>query len=70
MKIIEEFMIVANEAVSKKYQDLPFLYRVHPQPDEEDSSKLVESLAKFGYNLPAGKKLKPKDIQRVLEEVK
>ena len=70
MKIIEEFMIVANEAVSKKYQDLPFLYRVHPQPDEEDSAKLVESLAKFGYHLPAGKKLKPKDIQKVLDEVK
>jgi ribonuclease R len=70
MKIIEEFMIVANEAVSKKYQDLPFLYRVHPQPDEDDSAKLVESLAKFGYHLPTGQKLKPKDIQKVLDEVK
>ena len=70
MKIIEEFMIVANEAVSKKYQDLPFLYRVHPQPDEEDSTKLVETLAKYGYNLPAGRKLKSKDIQKILDEVK
>jgi ribonuclease R len=31
-KIIEEFMILANEAVSKKFQNLPFLYRVHPAP--------------------------------------
>jgi ribonuclease R len=47
MKIIEEFMIVANEAVSKKYQDLPFLYRIHPEPAEEDATKLLDSLAKF-----------------------
>ena len=70
MKIIEEFMIVANEAVSRKYQDLPFLYRVHPEPAEDDAAKLVESIAKYGYHLPAGKKIKPKDIQKILDEVK
>lgn len=70
MKIIEEFMIVANEAVSKKYQDLPFLYRIHPEPAEEDATKLLESLAKFRYQIPAGKKLKPKDLQKVLFEIK
>ena len=69
-KIIEEFMIVANEAVSKKYQNLPFLYRIHPAPNEEDSQKLFETLAKFNINIPNGKKLEPRDIQKVLDEVK
>ncbi len=69
-KIIEEFMIVANEAVSKKFQNLPFLYRIHPAPNEEDSQKLFETLAKFNINIPNGKKLEPRDIQKVLDEVK
>lgn len=69
-KIIEEFMIVANEAVSKKFQNIPFLYRIHPAPNEEDSQKLFETLARFNINIPNGVKLQPKDIQKVLHQIK
>ncbi|MCP4523450.1 MAG: ribonuclease R [Candidatus Gracilibacteria bacterium] len=69
-KIIEEFMIVANEAVSKKFQNLPFLYRVHEKPSEEDVEKLYTTLAKFSYNVPLIKEIEPKDFQKILDEVK
>jgi len=50
-KIVEEFMICANEAVSKLHKDIPFLYRIHPVPNPEDIEKLKNSLNIFGYNI-------------------
>jgi len=46
-KIIEEFMVMANEAISRKFAKIPFLYRVHPKPSDEDVEKLHKSLAVF-----------------------
>lgn len=69
-KIIEEFMIVANEAVSRKFSDLPFLYRTHAKPSEEDIDKLYKSLAVFSYKVPILQDIKSKDIQKILDEVK
>ena len=46
-RLIEEFMIAANEAVARHLRDagLPFLYRVHPQPDLERLEELFDALA-------------------------
>ena len=46
-RLIEEFMIAANEAVARHLRDtgLPFLYRVHPQPEPERLESLFETLA-------------------------
>ncbi len=46
-RLIEEFMIVANELVSRwlEAKDLPFLYRVHPKPDPEKLDSLFATLA-------------------------
>ena len=46
-KIIEEFMVSANEAVSREFSDYPFLHRIHPSPKEEDIYKLQETLNLF-----------------------
>jgi len=46
-KMIEEFMISANQAVSKKFSKFPFLYRIHEEPKEEDLISLQEKLNLF-----------------------
>lgn len=49
-RLIEEFMIAANEAVARHLRDadLPFLYRVHPEPDPERLAALFDTLAATG----------------------
>lgn len=68
-RLIEEFMVAANEAVAKflKSRQHAFLYRVHPSPSVEALSKLGKLLASFGFSLPPAKKIKAKDLQEVLE---
>ena len=46
-KLIEEFMILANESVSKKFSKIPFLYRVHEKPNNENIEKLKNILKIF-----------------------
>ncbi len=43
-RVIEFFMILANESVAKKYSTFPFLYRVHPDPEPEDIDRLKYAL--------------------------
>jgi len=45
--MIEEFMISANEAVSREFSELPFLYRIHEEPKEDSVAKLQETLNLF-----------------------
>jgi len=69
-RIIEEFMIAANEAVARhlKEKDFPFLYRVHEGPEQETLQALSPFLLSLGYRLPLKReKIAPKDLQRLLE---
>jgi ribonuclease R len=69
-RIIEEFMIAANEAVARhlKQQDLPLLYRVHEGPDQESLEAIAAFLLSLGYRTPIKKeKPTPLDIQKLLE---
>ena len=67
-KIIEEFMIMANEAVSKQFSKLPFLYRVHTEPKDEDIEKLRRVLNIFNFNIPFEKVI-PKSFQILLKQI-
>jgi ribonuclease R len=49
-KLIEEFMILANENVSKKFSKIPFLYRIHEKPKTEEIEKLKKILDIFGIH--------------------
>ena len=42
-KIIEDFMLVANETVAEDYfwQEIPFLYRTHENPDSDKMEKVL-----------------------------
>jgi ribonuclease R len=55
-EIIEEFMLVCNETVAKRYSELeaPFVYRVHEEPDKEKITKLRQIVDFFGYKLGKG----------------
>ncbi len=68
MKIIEEFMILANESVWELYSKLPFVYRIHPVPNEDDVEKLRNTLNIFGFKLPY-KTLTPKILAEILKEI-
>ncbi len=67
--IIEEFMLVANEAVAcyAEKKRIPCFYRLHEEPDEDD----MREYARFIKGI-LGKKIDPynmKHLQEVLEEV-
>ena len=49
-KMIEEFMVTANEAVSRKFSQFPFLYRIHETPLDESREKLIVLLNLFNIN--------------------
>ena len=50
-KIIEEFMVLANEAVLRQFAKKPFLYRIHVKPSEADLAKLISTLQSFDIEL-------------------
>ena len=72
-KIIEDFMLVANETVAEDYfwQEIPFLYRVHETPDDDKMKKLVTFLQNFGYtmHMQGGQEIRPKEVQKLLDKI-
>jgi ribonuclease R len=68
--IIEMFMVEANEAVARLLNglDVPFIRRVHPEPDPELSERLRNYVWTAGYKLP--KTIDRKALQALLESVK
>lgn len=71
-KLIEDFMLIANETVAEDYywQELPFLYRNHDNPDEEKLQKLVFFINNFGYHLRLGQdEIHPKELQKLLDQI-
>jgi ribonuclease R len=72
-RIIEEFMIAANEAVARHLteKDFPTLYRVHEGPDQEALEALAPFLLSLGYRLPQKmENIAPLEIQRLLESAR
>ncbi|KAB1439386.1 ribonuclease R [Candidatus Galacturonibacter soehngenii] len=71
-KIIEDFMLAANETVAQDYfwQELPFVYRVHDNPDPEKIQKLALFINNFGYGIKATKdEIHPKELQKLLQKI-
>ena len=71
-KIIEDFMLLANETVAEDYfwQEIPFVYRTHEAPDEEKIKKLATFINNFGHSMHiANKEVRPKEIQKLLGKV-
>ena len=71
-KIIEDFMLIANETVAQDYfwQELPFVYRTHENPDAEKIKKLGTFINNFGYTIHIGKdEVHPKELQKLLMKI-
>lgn len=71
-RMIEDFMLIANETVAQDYfwQEVPFVYRTHENPDEEKIKKLSTFINNFGYTLHIGSdEVHPKELQKLLSKI-
>src|SRR4051812_25708990 len=72
-KLIEEFMLAANETVAEHFHwmDVPFIYRIHEDPKEDKLRKFFEFITNFGYIVKGtANDVHPKALQEIIEEVK
>ncbi len=68
-RIIEDFMVIANETVAEKlfWEEIPAIYRVHEDPDKAKVQALNETLIKFGYSLKGLEEIHPGKFQNIIE---
>ncbi|MDG5786583.1 ribonuclease R [Evansella sp. AB-P1] len=72
-RLIEEFMLAANETIAEHFHwmKIPFMYRIHEDPDEEKLNKFLEFITNFGYVVKgAANTIHPRALQELLEQVK
>ena len=71
-KLIEDFMIAANETVARhiNYMEYPFVYRVHGEPNEEKINSFLSFISVLGYQVHKMDKITPKNMQKLLDELK
>ncbi len=71
-KLIEDFMIAANETVATcvYFMELPFVYRVHGEPNEEKITNFLNFVNSLGYHVKGDiKKMHPKVLQDILKQL-
>ncbi len=72
-RLIEDFMLLANETVAETFaiMDIPFIYRVHDEPDEDSIRELSLFITRFGYHLKQKKdgKTSSGELQELLRKV-
>lgn len=69
-RLIESFMLVANETVAAHYEQMqvPFIYRIHEQPDPDRMDRFAAFITSFGMVLRGNTEtIKPKQLQETLE---
>ncbi len=71
-RVIEEFMLIANETVAEHmfWLNVPFVYRIHEDPDEEKLIHFSEFAHNLGYPIKWGKEIHPRMLQEVIARVK
>jgi ribonuclease R len=72
-KLIEEFMLAANETVAEHFHwlQVPFIYRIHEDPKEDKLRKFFEFITNFGYLVRGtANEVHPKALQEIIEEVR
>jgi ribonuclease R len=71
-RIIEEFMLVCNETVAEHFHWLgvPFVYRIHEEPDPEKIMAFAEFAKNLGYPLKGINHIHPGALQDLLDKVR
>jgi len=71
-RLVEEFMLAANQAVAVQVSRLgqKMLYRVHGRPDMEKLEAFSYLMSTLGYNFPVSEEVQPRQFSRFLEKVK
>ena len=72
-KLIEDFMIAANECVATHiyFMELPFLYRIHGEPNEEKINNFLKFISVLGYKVTMkSKEITPIVLQDILKQLK
>jgi ribonuclease R len=71
-KLIEEFMLCANETVAEHFHwmEVPFIYRIHEDPKEDKLRRFFEFITNFGYIVKGtANDVHPRALQEIIEEV-
>ncbi|EHJ08923.1 ribonuclease R [Staphylococcus simiae] len=71
-RLIESFMLIANETVAEHFSklDVPFIYRVHEQPKSERLRQFFDFITNFGVMVKGtGEDIHPSTLQKIQEEV-
>ncbi len=71
-RLIEDFMLIANETIAEHFfwQQIPFVYRTHENPDPEKIRKLAMFINNFGYSIHIGTdEIHPKELQKLLQKI-
>jgi ribonuclease R len=71
-RIIEEFMLVCNETVAERFYwaGMPFVYRIHEEPETEKINAFAEFSKNMGYPVKGIRKIHPKSLQDVLRRIR
>ena len=71
-RLIENFMVVANETVAKHYKlkDVPFVYRVHEKPVLDKIKNVCAFLKNLGIETDEVTDVTPQFLQSILEKTK
>ncbi|MCB2295355.1 ribonuclease R [Clostridium algoriphilum] len=71
-RVIEEFMLTANETIAEHmfWLNVPFVYRIHEDPDEEKLMRFSEFAHNLGYAVKWGNEVHPRMLQDILKKVK
>ena len=71
-RMIEEFMLVCNETIAEHmyWAEMPFLYRIHEEPDIEKINSFNKFIHNFGYIIKGTQEVHPKELQLLTKEVK
>ncbi|WP_438351939.1 ribonuclease R [Paenibacillus sp. FA6] len=71
-QMIEEFMLAANETVAEHFHWLkvPFIYRIHENPDQEKLQNFLAFAENFGYHVKGrGNSIHPRALQELLVDI-